>query len=238
MASPPSADRCLAPGLPASWDYVHFMRREGTPVLGIPFMWVYLPSCCCWRLVAARRAGRSRGVARRGPGRRGAWVTASLAVLLASWCWACCCAAIGFSMLGPASPTWWQGQDIAWSPSKSATVSTRYVLLAEKGCRSCTSAQRGAVNSPATTAGCMATMNAASCWHRPLATRPPRRSDCVPAWNGGPYNLQTMVGNYVSLMSRGPDFDGKHYDCRSSAGRIHRLETAGYASWIRSTLSL
>lgn len=30
-------------GLPASWDYVHFMVREGSPVLGIPFMWVYLP---------------------------------------------------------------------------------------------------------------------------------------------------------------------------------------------------
>jgi TRAP-type C4-dicarboxylate transport system permease small subunit len=30
-------------GLPASWDYVHFMAREGTPVLGIPLMWVYLP---------------------------------------------------------------------------------------------------------------------------------------------------------------------------------------------------
>ncbi len=29
--------------LPASWDYVHFMRREGTPVLGVPFMWVFLP---------------------------------------------------------------------------------------------------------------------------------------------------------------------------------------------------
>ncbi len=30
-------------GLPASWDYVHFMAREGTPVLDIPLMWVYLP---------------------------------------------------------------------------------------------------------------------------------------------------------------------------------------------------
>lgn len=30
-------------GIPASWDYVHFMAREGTPVLGIPFMWVFLP---------------------------------------------------------------------------------------------------------------------------------------------------------------------------------------------------
>lgn len=30
-------------GLPASWDYVHFMAREGTPVLEVPLMWVYLP---------------------------------------------------------------------------------------------------------------------------------------------------------------------------------------------------
>ncbi len=30
-------------GIPASWDYVHFMNREGTPVLGLPFMWVFLP---------------------------------------------------------------------------------------------------------------------------------------------------------------------------------------------------
>lgn len=29
--------------LPACWDYVHFMNREGTPVLGVPFMWVFLP---------------------------------------------------------------------------------------------------------------------------------------------------------------------------------------------------
>jgi TRAP-type C4-dicarboxylate transport system permease small subunit len=29
--------------LPASWDYVHFMAREGSPVLSISFMWVYLP---------------------------------------------------------------------------------------------------------------------------------------------------------------------------------------------------
>lgn len=30
-------------GIPASWDYVHFMNREGTPVLGVSFMWVFLP---------------------------------------------------------------------------------------------------------------------------------------------------------------------------------------------------
>jgi TRAP-type C4-dicarboxylate transport system permease small subunit len=31
--------------LPASWDYVRFMAREGTPVLGLPFLWVFLPLC-------------------------------------------------------------------------------------------------------------------------------------------------------------------------------------------------
>lgn len=30
-------------GLPASWDYVHFMARESSPVLSVPFMWIYLP---------------------------------------------------------------------------------------------------------------------------------------------------------------------------------------------------
>lgn len=29
--------------LPASWDYIHFMAREGTPVLGLSFMAVFLP---------------------------------------------------------------------------------------------------------------------------------------------------------------------------------------------------
>ena len=30
-------------GLPASWSYIHFMAREGTPVLELPIMWVFLP---------------------------------------------------------------------------------------------------------------------------------------------------------------------------------------------------
>ena len=30
-------------GLPATWDYVKFMSREGSPVLGISFMWVFMP---------------------------------------------------------------------------------------------------------------------------------------------------------------------------------------------------
>lgn len=29
--------------LPGSWDYVQFMKREGTPVLGIGFNWVFIP---------------------------------------------------------------------------------------------------------------------------------------------------------------------------------------------------
>jgi len=29
--------------LPATWDYVHFMGREGTPVLNVSFTWVFLP---------------------------------------------------------------------------------------------------------------------------------------------------------------------------------------------------
>jgi TRAP-type C4-dicarboxylate transport system permease small subunit len=43
-------------GLPASWDYVHFMQREGTPVLGIPFMWVYLPFVMLLVALVARSA--------------------------------------------------------------------------------------------------------------------------------------------------------------------------------------
>lgn len=30
-------------GLPATWDYVYFMRREGTPVLELSMMWVFMP---------------------------------------------------------------------------------------------------------------------------------------------------------------------------------------------------
>ena len=29
--------------LPASWDYVRFLAREGTPVLGLSFQWVFMP---------------------------------------------------------------------------------------------------------------------------------------------------------------------------------------------------
>lgn len=29
--------------IPASWDYVHFMARESSPVLNLSFQWVFLP---------------------------------------------------------------------------------------------------------------------------------------------------------------------------------------------------
>jgi TRAP-type C4-dicarboxylate transport system permease small subunit len=32
-----------AAALPGCWDYVRFMAREGTPVLGVPFMLVFMP---------------------------------------------------------------------------------------------------------------------------------------------------------------------------------------------------
>jgi TRAP-type C4-dicarboxylate transport system permease small subunit len=51
-----------AAALPASWDYVHFMGREGSPVLGVSFMWIYLPFVmlllalvlrCAWATIEA-----------------------------------------------------------------------------------------------------------------------------------------------------------------------------------------
>jgi TRAP-type C4-dicarboxylate transport system permease small subunit len=32
-----------AVAIPASWDYVRFMAREGSPVLGLSFQWVFMP---------------------------------------------------------------------------------------------------------------------------------------------------------------------------------------------------
>ena len=32
-----------AVAIPGSWDYIRFMDREGTPVLGLSFMWVFMP---------------------------------------------------------------------------------------------------------------------------------------------------------------------------------------------------
>lgn len=55
-------------GLPATWDYVHFMQREGTPVLGLTFMWVFMPLALLMAALVVRcgwaiwRAVRGQGL--------------------------------------------------------------------------------------------------------------------------------------------------------------------------------
>jgi len=70
------------------------------------------------------------------------------------------------------------------------------------------------VNSPATTAGCMATMNAGTLLGIVLSQLVREGSPiAVPGWNGGPYNLQTMVGNYCLPDEQGVAIAmGKYYD--------------------------
>lgn len=72
----------------------------------------------------------------------------------------------------------------------------------------------GGVNSPATTAGCMATMNAGTLLGIVLAQAVrPGTPVAVPGWNGGPYNLKTMVGNYVLADEQGVAASmGRFYD--------------------------
>ena len=43
LAGSVMAGSLAAYALPGSWDYVRFMAREGTPVLGVPFVWVFVP---------------------------------------------------------------------------------------------------------------------------------------------------------------------------------------------------
>ena len=72
----------------------------------------------------------------------------------------------------------------------------------------------GGVNSPVTTAGCMASMNAGTLLGIVLSQLVrPGSPIAVPGWNGGPYNLKTMVGNYVLADEQGvPTSMGKYYD--------------------------
>ena len=42
--------------LPATWDYVHFMAREGTPVLGLPMAGVFLPYALLVSVLVLRSA--------------------------------------------------------------------------------------------------------------------------------------------------------------------------------------
>jgi trimethylamine--corrinoid protein Co-methyltransferase len=72
----------------------------------------------------------------------------------------------------------------------------------------------GGVNSPTTTAGCMASMNAGTLLGIVLAQLVRAGTPvAVPGWNGGPYNLKTMVGNYVLADEQGvPTEMGKFYN--------------------------
>lgn len=72
----------------------------------------------------------------------------------------------------------------------------------------------GGVNSPTTTAGCMASMNAGTLLGIVLAQLVRAGTPvAVPGWNGGPYNLKTMVGNYVLADEQGvPTEMGRYYD--------------------------
>jgi trimethylamine--corrinoid protein Co-methyltransferase len=72
----------------------------------------------------------------------------------------------------------------------------------------------GGVNSPHTIAGCMASMNAGILLGIVLSQLVrPGAPIGVPGWNGGPYNLKSMVGNYVLADEQGvPTEMGRYYD--------------------------
>lgn len=96
----------------------------------------------------------------------------------------------------------------------NAEALQKCMYLAEKGLpMTYIPLNAGGVNSPATTAGCMATMNAGILLGIVLAQLVrPGAPMAVPGWNGGPYNLKTMVGNYVLADEQGvPTTMGKHY---------------------------
>lgn len=62
----------------------------------------------------------------------------------------------------------------------------------------------GGVNAPVTTAGCMAVLNAGTLLGIVLTQLVREGAPvAVAGWNGGPYNLQTMVGNYVLAEEQG-----------------------------------
>jgi trimethylamine--corrinoid protein Co-methyltransferase len=97
----------------------------------------------------------------------------------------------------------------------NAEALQKCMFLAEKGLPQLyIPLNAGGVNSPVTTAGCMASMNAGTLLGIVLAQLVREGSPvAVPGWNGGPYNLQTMVGNYVLADEQGvPISMGRYYD--------------------------
>ena len=97
----------------------------------------------------------------------------------------------------------------------NAEALQKCMFLAEKGLPQLyIPLNAGGVNSPVTTAGCMASMNAGILLGVVLSQLVrPGAGIAVPGWNGGPYNLQSMVGNYVLADEQGvPTSMGKYYD--------------------------
>lgn len=97
----------------------------------------------------------------------------------------------------------------------NAEALQKCIYLAEKGLPQLyIPLNAGGVNAPATTAGCMASMNAGTLLGVVLSQLVREGAPiAVPGWNGGPYNLQTMVGNYVLADEQGvPTSMGKYYD--------------------------
>jgi len=97
----------------------------------------------------------------------------------------------------------------------NAEALQKCIYLAEKGLPQLyIPLNAGGVNSPVTTAGCMASMNAGVLLGIVLSQLVREGAAvAVPGWNGGPYNLQTMVGNYVLADEQGvPTSMGRYYD--------------------------
>lgn len=97
----------------------------------------------------------------------------------------------------------------------NAEALQKCIYLAEKGLPQLwIPLNAGGVNSPATIAGCMASMNAGILLGVVLSQLVRQGAPiAVPGWNGGPYNLKTMVGNYVLADEQGvPTSMGKFYD--------------------------
>jgi len=102
----------------------------------------------------------------------------------------------------------------------NAEALQKSIYLAEKGLPQLwIPLNAGGVNSPATTAGCMASMNAGILLGVVLSQLVKTGAPiAVPGWNGGPYNLQTMVGNYVLADEQG---------VATSMGRYYNLPVFG-----------
>jgi trimethylamine---corrinoid protein Co-methyltransferase len=116
------------------------------------------------------------------------------------------------------------------------------IYLAEKGLpMAYIPLNAGGVNSPSTTAGCCATMNAGILLGIVLSQLVrPGTPVAVPGWNGGPYNLKTMVGNYVLADEQGvPTTMGRYYQLPVfGLGGCTDAKILDHQSGFEATLSL